>query len=134
MTEQQTAFIHCMVLMSAADSNMTDKELETIISIITHLPAFRGYDHAGLSAAVDDCLALLGHENGIDIILDKVKSVLPVPARETAYALAVEVAAADLSTSQEELTLLQFIRQKLDLDRLICTGIERGARARYAGT
>ena len=50
---------------------------------------------------------------------------------ETAYALAVEVAAADLHVEQEELRFLQMLRDRLDLDSLTVAAIERGARARY---
>jgi len=67
-----------------------------------------------------------------DKVLDLVRESLPVSLRETAYALAIEVAAADLHAGEEELNLLQMIRHKLDIDRLIAAGIERGARARHA--
>jgi hypothetical protein len=50
---------------------------------------------------------------------------------ETAYALAVEVAAADLHVEQEELRFLQLLRDRLDLDKLTVAAIEHGARVRY---
>ena len=51
---------------------------------------------------------------------------------ETAYALAVEVAAADLDVGQEELRFLEMLQDKLGLDALVKTAIERGARARHS--
>lgn len=132
MLTHHEALIYCMVLMSAADSEITELEIETISHVIARLPAFRDYDVSGLSNTASRCLEHLSDENGIDVILDQVNDALPTRLRETAYALAVEVAAADLHAAEEELNLLQMMRQKLELDRLICAGIERGTRARFA--
>jgi tellurite resistance protein len=132
MLSTHDALIYCMVLTSAADQQMSDTELDAIRGIIGYLPVFRDYDPSGMNQTATDCLAMLDDEDGIDHILARVKESLPERLRETAYALAVEVAAADLHATEEELNLLQIIRQKLELDRLICAGIERGARARHA--
>jgi len=42
------------------------------------------------------------------------------------------VAAADGKASQEELRLLEMIRDRLDIGRLPAAAIERAARARHA--
>ena len=55
---------------------------------------------------------------------------VPERLRDTAYALAVEVAAVDLRLEQEELRLLEMIREGLQLDGLIASAIEASARAR----
>jgi len=47
------------------------------------------------------------------------------------YLMACEIAAADLHVEQEELRLLQQLRDSLQLDRLIAAAIERGVRARH---
>jgi hypothetical protein len=75
--------------------------------------------------------ALLQDEDGLDRVLDIIATSLPPRLHETAYALTVEVAAADLHVEQEELRFLQMLRDKLDLDKLTVAAIERGARARY---
>jgi uncharacterized tellurite resistance protein B-like protein len=131
MLDRHEALIHGMVMMAAADSVMTQSEMDMIGRIVTHLPIFRDFDLARLAGVADDCLEKLQGEDGLDLIIGEMKESLPVELRETAYALAVEVAAADLEASDEELNLLQMIRQALDLDRLICAGIERGVRARF---
>ena len=59
------------------------------------------------------------------------RNKLPEGLYDTAYSLAVEVAAADLHVEQEELRLLQILRDRLGLDKLTCAAIERGAMARY---
>ena len=65
-------------------------------------------------------------------VLDKMREALPPHLVETAYAFAVETAAADGSLQKEELRLLQIFRVGLGVDRLIATAIERGAHARHA--
>lgn len=131
MLDRHEALIHGMVMMAAADSVMTQSEMDMVGRIAAHLPVFRDFDLGRLAGIADACLEKLQAEDGLDVIIAEMKEALPVELRETAYALAVEVAAADLEASDEELNLLQMIRQALDLDRLICAGIERGVRARF---
>lgn len=64
-------------------------------------------------------------------VLNIVSEALPLHLYDTAYALAVDVAAADMDIVQEELRFLQMLRDKLDLDKLSIAAIEYTARARY---
>lgn len=125
------ALIHVMVTMSAADRAMSDRELAKIGSIINTLPVFQGYDQQQIVKAAERCSQILQSENGLDKVMSNAIKALPRKLHETAYALAVEVAAADLHVEQEELRLLQIFRDRFDLDRLTCAAIERGARARH---
>ena len=125
------ALIHIMVTVSAADRTMTDKELAKMGTITSSLPVFADFDTDNLVEIAASCSEILQNENGLDQIFDNALEVLPKHLHETAYALAVDVAAADLSLKQEEIRLLQILRDKLDIDRLVCTAIERGARARH---
>ncbi len=125
------ALIHIMVTVSAADRSMTDNELAKIGSITRSLPVFSDFNEENLVSIAADCSEILQNENGLDQIFDNALEVLPSHLHETAYALAVDVAAADLSLEQEELRLLQILRDTLNIDRLACAAIERGARARH---
>jgi tellurite resistance protein len=125
------ALIHVMVMMSAADRAMSDRELAKIGNIVNTLPAFQGYDAGRIVSAAERCSKILQGDNGLDKVLAGAAKALPQRLHETAYALAVEVAAADLSVGQEELRLLQILRDRLNLDQLTCVAIERGARARH---
>ncbi|WP_350332807.1 tellurite resistance TerB family protein [Coralliovum pocilloporae] len=125
------ALIYVMVTMSAADRTMTDSELMKIGDIVRSLPAFSDFNEEKLVQVAEDCGELLQDEDGLDVIIDKIRESLPSQFYDTAYALAVEVAAADLEVHQEELRYLQFLRDTLDLDKLTVAAIERGARARY---
>jgi tellurite resistance protein len=52
--------------------------------------------------------------------------------RETAYALACDVAAADGSLASAELEVLELLRRRLNVDRLVAAAIQRATYARYA--
>lgn len=132
MIDHHAALIHTMVLVSAADTDMTDAELQIIGDIVNHLPVFKKYDRQRLTKDLRECAQLLGHDNGLETVLKGIKSALPQKLRETAYAVACDVAAADGEASQEELRLLEMLRERFGLDRLIAAALERGARARFA--
>ncbi len=125
------ALIHIMVTMAAADRDMTDHELAKIGSIIKTLPVFADFNRESLVAAATRCSEILQDDDGLERIIANALEVLPKKLHETAYALAVDVAAADLHLEQEELRLLQILRDRFNLDRLACAAIERGARARH---
>jgi tellurite resistance protein len=131
MIDHQAALIYTMVLVSACDGNMSDAEMRVIGENVRVLPSFAGYDHNKLTETLSECAALLGGDNGLDEAFKLVKAALPARLRETAYALACDVVAADGEASQEELRVLEMIRHRLNVDRLIAAGIERGARARF---
>lgn len=132
MIDQQSALVYTMVLVSASDSDMTDAELSMIGDIVRHLPAFEGFDAKQLPNVASMCVDVLSGENGLDHTLEVIAGALPERLRETAYALACDIVAADDSASQEELRLLELLRHRLEIERLVAAGIERGARARFA--
>jgi tellurite resistance protein len=110
---------------------MTDDELRIIGDIVEHLPAFHDFDRRQLPAVLQACTGLLGREDGLEEAFAAIKAALPAKLRETAYAIACDVAAADGEASQEELRVLEMMRHRLDIDGLIAAAIERGARARF---
>jgi tellurite resistance protein len=137
MIDHQTALIYTMVMVSAADRDMTDAELQTIGDIVNgdivkHLPIFADYESARITKTAQDCAQLLADPDGLDKALALIGEALPEKLRETAYALACDVAAADGRVSQEELQLLEWLRHGLDIRRLDAAAIEHGAKVRYA--
>ena len=127
-----TALIYVMVLVSASDGDMTDAELNVIGRIVDLLPVFADYDRNLLPKTAATCADVLSSDNGLEDALDLIKASLPPHLRETAYAIACDVAAADRDAQQEELRLLEMLRWRLNLDRLTAAAIERGSRARFA--
>jgi tellurite resistance protein len=131
MLDHHRALIYTMVVVSAADSNMPDAELRIIGDIVGDLPVFRDFDQRDLPQLLNDCTDLVGREDGLEETLKAIKAALPAKLRETAYAIACDLVAADGEATQEELRILELIRHRLNLDRLIAAAIERGARARF---
>jgi tellurite resistance protein len=131
MIDHHAALIYTMVLVAAADRDMTDAELASIGDMVMHLPVFRKFDREHLVKISADCAKLLQKDQGLEQVFDHIKAALPRHLRETAYALACDVAAADGRATQEELRLLELLRHRLEVGRLAAAAIERGARARH---
>ena len=125
------ALIYTMVLASAADRDMSDPELRTIGDMVRTLPIFLDLDDSEISTIAGTCADMLNDDDGLEAALEFIMATLPEKLRETAYAIACDIVAADLAASQEELRLLEMLRFKLQIDRLIAAGIERGSRARH---
>lgn len=132
MIDHHSALIYIMVLVSAADADMTDDELAAIGENVRYLPVFRDFDADRLPKVTAECTALLNDADGLEKTLDLIKEALPAKLHETAYAVACDVVVADSTATQEELRLIELLRHRLGVDRLTAAAIERGARARYA--
>lgn len=127
----QQALIYLMVTVAAADRTMTDRELRRIGSVVRNLPIFTEFDEQQLPRVAEECADALGGSAGLKAVLDATFEALGEKFADTAYAVAVEVAAADLFASQEELRLLEMIGDRFDLDALGRAAIEASARARH---
>ena len=128
----QRALIYIMVVMAAADRDMTDRELKRIGDQVRNLPVFADFDESELVSSAEECAARLARDGGLDTFLDTIASALPSNLVETGYALACEIAAADLRVRQEEMRLLRIMRDRLGVDRLAASAIERTVKARHA--
>lgn len=131
MLSVHDSLIYIMVMVSAADQEMTDAELRTIGEMIEYLPIFKDFSSENLTSIASGCADLLANDDGLERGLDMIKESLPPILRETAYALSCDIAAADGVVSEEEIRLLEMIRHRLDIERLVAAAIERGARARH---
>ena len=125
------ALIYTMITMSAVDRTMDDQEIVRIGSIVRNLPIFADFDQNSLGNIAEQCARSLKKEGSLDETLDLISASLPADLYETAYALAVEVAAANLHVEQVELRFLQLLRDHFNLDKLAVAAIERSARARH---
>jgi hypothetical protein len=131
MLDPHGALIYTMVIVTGAESRLPKVERDIIGDIVGHLPVFRGFDIGKLAGHLDDCAKLLGRSNGLDATLGTIKEALPRRLRETAYAIACDLIAADGQATQDELQILELIRDRLEIDGLIAAAIERGTRARF---
>ena len=126
----QDILVYVMVSISAVDREMDENEMLRIGNILKTLPIFTSYNSDQLVNAAKTCRDILQEDEGLETILG-IAASLPRNLQETAYALAAEIAAADLSVSPEEVRLLQLLRNRLGLDKLTCAALELAARARH---
>jgi tellurite resistance protein len=131
VAEIHEALIFAMVTIAAVDREISDNELQRIGRIVSNLPVFRDFNTDSLVQTAEACGNMLSGEDGLEKVLHKIGTAIPHRLRETTYALAVEIAAADLSVSQEEARFLELLADRLELDQLNTVAIERGARARH---
>ena len=125
------ALVYVMVVVSAADGAMHERELAAIGELTRRLPAFKGFDPDRLVSAVEDCSAILQEKEGLSAVLGLVADALSEPLRETAYWLALELALSDRHVALEEIRVIETLRRALGLEKLVAAALERGARARY---
>ena len=131
MLDPHGALVYTMVIVTGAESRISATERNIMGDIVGHLPVFRGFDVGKLAGHLNDCATLLGKDDGLEETLEAIKAALPPRLRETAYAIACDLVASDGQATQDELQILDLLRERLEIDRLIAAAIERGARARF---
>ncbi len=128
----QDALAATMILTAAADGALSQAESDAVAHAMVGLPAFRGYGQGRMGEISAIVVEMLAEDSGIDQALTLIDQALPPALRETALALACDVAAADGAIQDEEAELLRLLRRRLGIDRLVAMAFERGARARFA--
>jgi len=132
MLSKHAALIYVMIMVSASDRDMKTVELSSIGSIVKRLPVFADYEVQRLPETAAACADTLASENGLNAVLDAVAASLSEPLRQTAYALALEVAAADRKVNPAELRVLQLVRERLQIDNATADALEKAISVRYA--
>jgi tellurite resistance protein len=127
----EQALIYVMVMMSGVEGQLKKEELAEIDLLTRTLPVFKHFDRTRVVTVAQECGDILQEKDGMRTVIDLVKDQLPMRLRETAYAVAVEIAASDLLVGKEEMRFLAILRDGLDLDKLVTAAIERSAIARY---
>jgi uncharacterized membrane protein YebE (DUF533 family) len=127
----QEALIYAMVTVAAADRTITEHELARINTMVKELPAFRGIEDAWLSREAQDCGKILSKPDGVRKVVRLIVEALPGELRETAFALAAEVAASDLAIKEDERDFLTLLAAGLQIDGLVRAALERTAQARH---
>ncbi|MEM9249256.1 MAG: tellurite resistance TerB family protein [Pseudomonadota bacterium] len=127
----QDALVAVMIATSVSDETVRTAELVTIERIVNHLPVFARYDADRTRLVANLVFDLFEEEDGLAALFGIVREALPERLRETAYAMACDVAASDGLLDDAELRMLEEIRYELNIPRLHAAAIEQGARARH---
>ena len=129
--DAQEALVCTMVLIAAADGGITDREIGVMSGLVQTLPVFQDFSSDQLDAATEAAIGLLGEDDGLSHAGQLIRDALEPRLRETAYALACDVVAAERAPQQPVLRMLEFVVSELRIDALVAAAIERGARARH---
>jgi uncharacterized membrane protein YebE (DUF533 family) len=127
----QEALIYAMVTVAAADRTISEHELARINTMVRELPAFQGIGDGWLSREAQNCGRVLAKPDGIQTVVGMIVDGVPQSLRETAYALAAEVAASDLTIRDDERSFLVLLAEGLNIDPLVRAALERTAHARH---
>ena len=125
------ALVLTMVLVSAADGGMTDREIGIMSGLVQTLPAFQDFTTTALAGVTERAANLLHEDEGLAHASRLIRAALNTKLRETAYMLACEVVAGGQGARRQSLDMLEFVRGELGLDPLVSAALERGVRARY---
>jgi uncharacterized membrane protein YebE (DUF533 family) len=125
------ALVYVMVTVAAADRTIGEIELTRMHSMVRELPAFHGLDEDWFGREALDCGKILAKPDGVTKVVRLIADALSGELRETAYALAAEVAVSDLAMKDDERQFLALLAERLQLDDLICAALQRCALVRH---
>ncbi|MBI1364403.1 MAG: Tellurite resistance protein TerB [Alphaproteobacteria bacterium] len=127
----QEAIVYLMVMTSASDGRITDRELRTIGRVVRSFPLFSDRDEAALVETSEACGRLMASDDGLHKVLAAAAAALPKHLAETAYAAVVDVVTADENLEMTEIRVLELIRDALGVPDEGAQAIERAAKARH---
>ena len=127
----QEAVIFLMVMASASDGRMSEKELRSIGRVVRSFPLFSTADEQALVETAEACGKLMSSDDGLHKVLTAAGSSLPKHLNETAYAAVIDVITADEDLEMTEIRVLELIRNALKIEDDGAAAIERSARARH---
>ena len=122
-------------LWSVWDSGTSDDLLKSVAKGVRRVPialAAMLRPDGGYPAAPPGLrTAILQEREGLAAIIGLVREALSQPLRETAYAIALDIALAEAPVLPEENRILQRLRESFELDRLTAAALEKAALVRH---
>lgn len=127
----QEAVIYLMVMTSASDGRISERELRTIGRVVRSFPLFSEADEQTLVDTAEACGSLMSSDGGLHKVLEAAAAALPAHLAETAYAAVIDVVTADENLDMTEIRVLELIRNILRVSDDGAQAIEHAARARH---
>jgi len=131
MLSPQEALVYTMVMAAEADHEIEEAEIGIIGDLGNHLPIFRALDRAKITRMAMACSELLAKPGGREKAFGMIRAALAPQLRDTAYALACDVIAADSRLRRDEMEALEQIRSQLGVDPVMARAIEQVAEVRF---
>jgi len=110
------AYLDCLLMAAAADRELHDEELATIIGFVLTRPELSGLDEDHLNRYIQDRLRRFAAGGTARRLEELVDELVDDVQRENAYGLAVALCLADGDLAPEEQAFLSALRQTLDID------------------
>lgn len=131
MITPQAALVYTMVIAAEADGDIVGSEIGRIGDLVDHLPIFRGVGRPELAQLASHCSETLAEADAVEDVFAEIREALSPALRETAYALACDVIAADRHLNLHEMKTLEQIRVQLVIDPSTAGMIERATQVRF---
>jgi uncharacterized membrane protein YebE (DUF533 family) len=131
MLTTKEALVYTMVAAAEADHEIDEAEIRIIGDLVNHLPVFRGVDRAASTRMATACSELLAKPGGRERVFGMIREALAPTLRDTAYAIACDVIAADNRLRRHELQVLEQIRAQLEVEPAMARTIEQVAKVRF---
>jgi hypothetical protein len=106
------AIMAVAIMAVSADGKLKDKEIDDLKGVLVSSPLFEEVENAGDYMG---CIASAIADKGRDAVLETAAGLLTPGLRETAYAWAVYMVAADRKVVTPEHRFLEALRKKLGL-------------------
>lgn len=108
------AFVATMLAVSAADGQISDEEVEDMVSRLRRVHLFSGMSDDDLVASTNRPFALL-RKGGPGELIRSASPVLPNELRESAFAVAVDIAFSDGTVEDEEKQLIEDLQREFGI-------------------
>ncbi|MGE5379390.1 MAG: tellurite resistance TerB family protein [Candidatus Saccharibacteria bacterium] len=111
---KEEAFAVYPLAAIAADGVITEEEANGLIVSLIRMKMFRGYNGNQMGAMLNKLIGII-RKSGLDGLISMAKESLPEDMRETAFAVATDLALADGEIAQQEKDILTKFQQSLGI-------------------
>lgn len=110
----QEAFLGIVIGIVAADGHISDEEVNDFVSIANKSALLKSMSNQQFDGAVDLLLRIL-RRDGVDALLDQAVQGLPAQYRESAFAVACDLACSDGYIEPEEEQVLERLQSRFGI-------------------
>lgn len=111
---KEESFAGIILSAIAADGRISEEECRGIITSILRMKQFQNYNQRQMQKIFDKLVNII-RDQGVEKLILLTKDNLSPDLRETAFAVAVDLALADGYLNKEEKDILTKIQQNLDI-------------------
>lgn len=120
--EKEEAFAAISLAAIAADGYISDEEAQSIAVDLTKRKFFEKYNAKQINSMFQKLIKIIKNQ-GIEALVEKSRESLPSDLRETAFAVAIDLALADGYLDKSEKDVLSRIQQHLGISDDVATKI-----------